>query len=164
MEILFRPMTEDDWTSVVEIYRQGIETKNATFESEIPTWDLWDSSHLKTCRILATIDNSIVAWAALLPVSKRKVYSGVAEISIYVSNLYKGLGIGSILLEKLLIDSEKEGFWTLQAVIFPENAASLKIHQDLGFRKVGIRERIGNMEGVWRDTILLERRSMIAGK
>jgi phosphinothricin acetyltransferase len=164
MEVVFRPMTKEDWPSVSEIYRQGIETKNATFETIIPTWDNWDSSHLSTCRIVASIGNSIVAWAALVPVSRRKVYSGVAEISVYVSNKYKGLRVGTRLLEKLITQSEKDGFWTLQAVIFPENIASLKIHLDLGFRKVGFREKIGNMDGNWRDTILLERRSETVGK
>jgi L-amino acid N-acyltransferase YncA len=164
MKVTIRPMTIEDWIPVAEIYRQGIETRNATFETEIPTWDKWDSSHLKSCRIVASAVNTTVAWAALVPVSKRKVYSGVAEISIYVSNKYKGQGIGTRLLEKLITESEKEGFWTLQAVIFPENIASLKIHQDLGFRKVGFREKIGKMDGNWRDTILLERRSKIAGK
>lgn len=163
MKVAFRPMREEDWISVAEIYRQGIETGNATFEMEIPAWDKWDSSHLRTCRIVATIGKSIVAWAALVPVSKRKVYSGVAEISIYVSDKYQGHGIGTRLLENLITKSEKEGFWTLQAVIFPENIVSLKIHQDLGFRKVGFREKIGKMDGNWRETILLERRSKIAG-
>ena len=163
MEVAFRPMTEEDWISVAEIYTQGIKTGNATFETEIPAWNKWDSSHLRTCRIVAVVEESIVAWAALVPVSGRKVYSGVAEISIYVSDKFKGHRIGKKLLEKLITESEMEGFWTLQAVVFPENTASLKIHQDLGFRKVGFREKIGNMDGNWRDTILLERRSRIVG-
>jgi len=163
MEVALRPMIEDDWDSVAEIYRQGIETGNATFETNIPSWDKWSSTHLKACRIVATIENSIVAWAALVSVSERNVYSGVAEVSIYVSNNFKGLKIGTILLEKLISESEKEGFWTLQAVIFSENLASLKMHQDLGFRMVGVREKIGNMKGIWRNTILLERRSKIVG-
>ena len=164
MKLAFRPLTGNDWISVAEIYRQGIETKNATFETEIPAWEKWDSSHLSTCRIVATIEDSIVAWAALVLVSKRKVYSGVAEISIYVSDNYKRQGIGTKLLKKLITESEKEGFWTLQAVIFPENIVSLKIHQNMGFRKVGYREKIGNIDCIWRDTILLERRSTIVGK
>lgn len=164
MEVIFRPMTNEDWIPVAEIYRQGIETRNATFETEIPAWDEWDSSHLKSCRIIASTGDSIVAWAALIPVSKRKVYAGVAEISIYVSDEYKRQGIGSRLLGRLITESEKEGFWTLQAVIFPENITSLKIHQDLGFRKVGFREKIGKIDGIWRDTILLERRSKMTGK
>ena len=164
MEVTFRPMIKNDWFSVAEIYRQGIETGNATFETEIPSWERWDSAHLKSCRIIATYDNQIVAWAALIPDSRREVYRGVAEISIYVSNEFKGLGIGSQLIRKLIIESEKEGFWTLQASIFPENTASLKIHLDSGFRKVGFREKIGKMKDIWRDTILLERRSGIFNK
>jgi phosphinothricin acetyltransferase len=156
-------MVKEDWISVAEIYKQGIETGNATFETEIPSWDKWDSTHIKSCRIVAIYDNLIVAWAALVPVSERKVYSGVAEISIYVSNKFKALKIGTRLLEKLIGESEKEGFWTLQAVIFPENMPSLKIHQDLEFKMVGFREKIGNMNGTWRDTILLERRSKKVG-
>ncbi len=163
MKVLFRPMTKDDWTQVAEIYKQGIETKNATFETEIPTWDKWDSAHIKTCRIVVTIEDSIAGWAALVPVSGRKVYSGVGEVSIYVSNRFKGLRIGTMLLDKLVIESEIEGFWTLQALIFPENTASLKMHKNQGFRIVGYRENIGKMDGIWRDTILLERRSKKIG-
>jgi phosphinothricin acetyltransferase len=157
----FRQMTPSDWTAVAEIYKQGIDTGNATFQHEIPTWDEWDKTHLKTCRILAEGKKHVVGWAALLPVSGRSVYSGVAEVSVYVSTDYRGKGIGSELLKKLIYESEKEGFWTLQAVIFPENKASLKIHKDYGFREVGYREKIGKMKGIWRNTVLLERRSSI---
>jgi L-amino acid N-acyltransferase YncA len=159
MQVLFREMKSEDWIPVAEIYLQGIRSGNATFETEVPSWEKWDSSHLKLCRITALLDGEIVAWAALVPVSARKVYSGVAEVSIYVSESHKGKGIGRSLLEKLISESETEGFWTLQAVIFPENLASLKIHQDLGFRKVGFREKIAKMNSVWRDTVLLEKRS-----
>lgn len=156
-------MTDDDWSQVAEIYKQGIETKNATFATEIPSWDNWNSTHIKTCRIVATVENSFAAWAALVPVSARKVYSGVGEVSIYVSDKFKGLGVGTKLLEKLIAESEKDGFWTLQAVIFPENAASLKMHINNGFRIIGSREKIGQMNEIWRDTILLERRSKRIG-
>jgi phosphinothricin acetyltransferase len=159
MQVLFRQMRSEDWVSVSEIYLEGIKSGNATFETEVPSWEKWDSSHLKPCRITALLDGEIVAWAALVTVSARKVYSGVAEVSIYVSDTHKGKGIGRSLLERLISESETEGFWTLQAVIFPENLASLKIHHDLGFRKVGFREKIAMMNDKWRDTILFERRS-----
>lgn len=156
-------MTEKDWPSVAEIYRQGIETRNATFEKDVPTWEKWNAGHLPVCRIVATSDNSVVAWAALTPVSGRCVYAGVAEVSVYVSNSHKGLKIGTKILEKLISESEDGGIWTLQAGIFSENKASIKIHENLGFRIVGYREKIGKMDGVWRDTILLERRSKNMG-
>jgi L-amino acid N-acyltransferase YncA len=163
MEIFFRPMTSDDWMSVAEIYRQGIETGNATFQREIPTWDEWHNGQITSCRIVAIIQNEIVGWAALTAVSRRCVYAGVAEVSVYVSNKYRGQKIGTKLLDKLIFESENEKFWTLQAGIFPENIASLKIHEELGFRKIGNREKIGKMNGIWRDTLLLERRSKIIG-
>ena len=162
IEVRFRSLRKKDWDSVAEIYKQGIETGNATFETEIPSWDKWDSKHLKICRIVAEYEKKVIAWAALVPVSAREVYSGVAEITIYVSDKYQGLKIGTKLLEKMITGSEKSGIWTLQAVIFPENKASLKIHQKHGFREVGYREKIGKMNGNWRDTILLERRSKVA--
>lgn len=163
MEIIFRPMTPDDWKNVSEIYRQGIETGNATFQQEIPTYTDWDNGHLKNCRIVAIKDYEVAGWAALTPVSGRCVYAGVAEVSVYVADKHRGHKIGHKLLEKLIIESENEKLWTLQAGIFPENIASLKIHEALGFRKIGHRERIGQMNGIWRDTILLERRSKLIG-
>lgn len=156
-------MTADDWKNVSEIYRQGIETGNATFQQEIPTYTDWDNGHLKNCRIVAIKDNEVAGWAALTPVSGRCVYAGVAEVSVYVADKNRGHKIGHKLLEKLIIESENEKLWTLQAGIFPENIASLKIHEALGFRKIGHRERIGQMNGIWRDTILLERRSKLIG-
>jgi L-amino acid N-acyltransferase YncA len=163
MNITLRPLNPDDWPSVARIYRQGIETGNATFQKEVPSWEAWNSAHIKTCRIVASADNEIVGWAALTPVSGRCVYAGVAEVSVYVASDHKGKKIGTILLESLILESESEGFWTLQAGIFPENNASLKLHENLGFRKVGFRERIGKMENIWRDTVLLERRSKVVG-
>lgn len=156
-------MKAADWTNVAEIYRQGIETGNATFQQEIPTWDDWNNGHIKSCRIVAEIDNEIVGWAALTAVSGRCVYAGVAEVSVYISNKYRGQKIGTKLLDKLIAESENEKHWTLQAGIFPENIASLKIHEELGFRKIGHREKIGKMNGIWRDTVLLERRSKVIG-
>ena len=161
--MIFRPMTADDWKNVSEIYRQGIETGNATFQQEIPTYTDWDNGHLKNCRIVAIKDNEVAGWAALTPVSGRCVYAGVAEVSVYVADKNRGHKIGHKLLEKLIIESENEKLWTLQAGIFPENIASLKIHEALGFRKIGHRERIGQMNGIWRDIILLERRSKLIG-
>lgn len=160
-ELIFRPITSNDWISIAEIYRQGIETGNATFQLEVPRWDDWDAGHLKTCRILAEIDGIVAGWAALTAVSGRCVYAGVAEVSVYVANQFKRKKTGTRLLEKLITESVTAGIWTLQAGIFPENQASLKIHYTLGFRQVGFREKIGKMDGVWRDTILLERRSTV---
>jgi len=163
MEITFKTMTANDWKSVAEIYKQGIETGNATFQQEIPTWNDWDNGHIKSCRIVACMENEIVGWAALSSVSARKVYAGIAEVSIYVANKYRGHGIGYKLLEKTITESESENFWTLQVGIFPENQASLHIHKKLNFREIGYRERIGKMNGTWRNTVLLERRSKIVG-
>lgn len=159
LEISFRSMADDDWRSIAKIYKQGIETNNATFEQEIPTQSDWDKKYLQSCRIVAVINDEIAGWAALSPVSARNVYRGVAEVSVYVDSEYHGRKIGSKLLEQLINESEKNNIWTLQAGIFPENEASIKMHTGLGFRIVGFREKIGKMNGVWRDTILLERRS-----
>jgi phosphinothricin acetyltransferase len=163
MDINLRELRPDDWDSVAAIYRQGIETGNATFQTEVPPWESWDSAHLKTCRIVACLGSEITGWAALTPVSGRCVYAGVAEVSVYVSSQYQGRKIGSMLLRKLITESENSGLWTLQSSVFPENLPSLKIHHNLGFRKVGIRKKIGKMNGKWRDTVLLERRSKISG-
>jgi L-amino acid N-acyltransferase YncA len=159
MQIQLRSLKQEDWGAVADIYRQGIETGNATFQKDVPSWDDWNAGHLKTCRIVASHENEVIGWAALTPVSGRCVYAGVAEVSVYVSNHFKGQKIGTRLLEALISESEKEGIWTLQASIFRENGLSLKLHENLGFREVGYREKIGKMDGVWRDTILLERRS-----
>ncbi|MBT2739961.1 GNAT family N-acetyltransferase [Bacillus sp. ISL-77] len=156
-------MEQDDWGQVREIYLEGIATGNATFQKEAPSWEEWDSGHVKECRLVALLEDKVLGWAALTPVSGRCVYSGVAEVSIYVSQSNNGKGIGSRLLNSLIEQSEQNGFWTLQSGIFPENVASLKLHSKHGFREVGRRERIGKMDGVWRDTILLERRSNIVG-
>lgn len=157
--LIFRPMKNSDWKSVVDIYRQGLETGNATFETKTKSKSHWNKNHLKSCRIIAVLNNKIVGWAALSPVSNRKVYEGVAEVSIYIDEKYRGIKIGSKLLNELIIESEKKGIWTLQASIFPENIASIKMNRKSGFRKVGIRKKIGKMDGKWRDTLLMERRS-----
>jgi phosphinothricin acetyltransferase len=161
--IEYRPMVATDYEQVAQIYQQGIATGNATFQQNIPTWEDWDESHLKNCRTVGIMDNKIVGWAALTAVSSRCVYAGVAEVSVYVATNYRGLKIGTKLLEYLIEESEASNIWTLQAGIFPENIASIKIHELLGFRIVGKREKIGKMNGKWRDTLLLERRSVKIG-
>jgi L-amino acid N-acyltransferase YncA len=163
MEVDIRGLVKEDWSSVAEIYMQGINSGNATFETEETVWDQWDEGHLQTCRLVAILYDKIIGWAALSPVSSRSAYSGIAEVSIYVSDQFTGHGVGTKLLETLISESEKVGIWTLQASIFPENAASLKMHGNAGFRRVGFRERIGMLSGRWRDTILVERRSKTAG-
>jgi len=152
-------MTERDWDQVREIYAEGIASGDATFETEPPGWDAWDSAHIKSPRLVVREGSEVLAWAALTPVSARRVYRGVAEASVYVRASARRAGLGSQLLEALIRASEEEGFWTLQAHIFPENEASLRLVRKFGFRDVGVRERLGQMNGVWRDVLLLERRS-----
>jgi L-amino acid N-acyltransferase YncA len=161
--LVFKQMEAADWLSVAEIYKQGIETGNATFQQKTPTWQDWDKGHFKKCRIVAVIENELAGWVALTPVSERCAYVGVAEVSVYVADKFRGQKIGSRLLQKLIGESERENIWTLQAGIFPENTASLVIHEKLGFRKVGYRDRIGKLNGKWRNTVLLERRSKKTG-
>lgn len=153
----------DDWDAVKQIYEEGIATGNATFQQKAPGWKDWNNDHLQHSRIVAKEEDTILGWAALTPVSGRCVYVGVAEVSVYVSDKARGKGFGKLLLQKLIEESEANNIWTLQAGIFPENIASIKIHQDCGFRIIGVRERIGQMNGKWRDTILMERRSKIIG-
>jgi L-amino acid N-acyltransferase YncA len=157
------PMTEQDWPAVREIYLQGIATGNATFEKSVPEWKDWDERHLPSCRLVARSGNRALGWAALSPVSSRCVYGGVAEVSIYVAEDARGHGVGRQLLDALVNASEQNGIWTLQAGIFPENQASIRLHQQAGFRIVGRRERLGCMNGVWRDIVLMERRSAVVG-
>lgn len=151
------------WSSVEEIYRQGIATKNATFETDSPGWDAWNARHYLHSRLVAQDDQQILGWAALSPVSTRRVYQGVAEVSVYVAESARGRGVGRALLLALIEQSEENAIWTLQAGIFPENAASIGLHESLGFRQVGRREKLGQLRGIWRDVILLERRSLKAG-
>jgi phosphinothricin acetyltransferase len=157
------PMSPEQWPEVSAIYEQGIKTGNATFETSAPSWEAWDRGHMKDCRLVAIEEVAVLGWAALTPVSDRCVYAGVAEVSVYVSEQARGRGIGRKLLQELIEQSEKKGIWTLQAGIFPENAMSIKIHEDCGFRIMGRRERIGKMNGIWRDTLIMERRSSKAG-
>lgn len=151
------------WHQVKTIYEEGIHTGHATFETTAPAWEVWDQGHVKECRIVAKEGDTLLGWAALSPVSGRCVYAGVAEVSVYVSADARGKGVGKLLLEQLIKESEAANLWTLQAGIFPENVASVKLHEACGFRILGKRERIGTMNGVWRDTLLLERRSKTVG-
>ncbi|HWS88919.1 MAG TPA: GNAT family N-acetyltransferase [Pyrinomonadaceae bacterium] len=152
------------WPEVRAVYLEGLATGDATFETEAPDWGRWDASHLRACRLVALAEGGRVAgWAALSPVSAREVYAGVAEVSVYVGADFRGRRVGRALLEALVRESEAEGIWTLQASIFPENVASVALHESCGFRPVGRRERVGKLRGRWRDTVLLERRSRVAG-
>lgn len=162
--ILINAMQPADWPQVRAIYEEGIRTGNATFEKAAPAWDAWDAQHLAHCRLVARAGNDVIGWAALAPVSETCAYAGVAEASLYVAERARGRGVGARLLGALIIDSEREDIWTLQAGIFPENHASLALFQRKGFRVVGTRERLGELDGVWRDVLLLERRSRVAGR
>jgi L-amino acid N-acyltransferase YncA len=159
MDIMVSPMRDEEWDAVQAIYREGIATGDATFETTVPEWEVWDRNHLREPRLVARQNDRVVGWAALSPVSGRRVYAGVTEVSVYVSAPATGKGIGKALLRALVAESERIGIWTLQASIFRENVASIALHRACGFREVGYRERIGQMNGVWRDTILMERRS-----
>jgi phosphinothricin acetyltransferase len=152
-------LVETHWPQVKDIYERGIASGNATFQTTAPTWEEWDRGHIKTSRLIALKDDNILGWAALSAVSARAVYAGVAEVSIYIHPDAQGQGVGSLLMETLIKESEQQHFWTLQAGIFPENIASIRLHEKHGFRLVGRRERIGQMNGIWRDTVLMERRS-----
>lgn len=161
MQVL--PLTFDHWPQVKAIYKSGIATGNATFQLSAPEWEEWDRSHVHHSRIVMVENDVVLGWAVLTPVSGRCVYAGVAEVSVYVLQAVQGKGIGKKLLQALIHTSEQQNTWTLQAGIFPENKASIKIHLDSGFRIIGTRERIGKMNNIWRDTILLERRSKTIG-
>ena len=163
MPVQIVAMLPAHWEAVKRIYEEGIATGNATFQDKAPTQEEWDASHLKSCRYVAVDRDEVLGWAALTPVSGRCVYAGVAEVSVYVGERGRGKGIGKKLLEHLINESEREGLWTLQAGIFPENVSSIALHEKAGFRMIGRRERIGKMHGVWRDTLLLERRSNTTG-
>ncbi len=163
MQLQILPLSAADWPAVRTIYEQGIATGNATFQKSAPEWDAWDAAHLPHCRLLARSAGEVLAWVALSPVSSRCVYAGVAEVSIYVAARARGRGIGIALLSALVEASERDNFWTLQAGIFPENTASIELFRKAGFRVLGRRERLGQMDGRWRDVILMERRSQIAG-
>ena len=159
MKYVIDQMSASDWEQVRAIYLEGIRSGDSTFETEAPAWEQWDDAHLQVARLAARDGERVLGWAALSPVSKRRVYRGVAELTVYVSETARGRGLGRALLEALIAESERNGIWTLQASIFPENVASVALHRRCGFREVGRRERIGMMNGRWRDTLLFERRS-----
>jgi len=156
--LLIRAFEERDWPAVKAIFEQGVATRRATFETEAPSWEDWDGAHLPL-RLVAEEDSDVLGWAALVPYSSRECYRGVAESSVYVAERARGLGVGRVLMERLVHDSEEAGYWTLQAGVFPENEESLALHRRVGFRVVGVRERIGRLDGEWKDVVLLERRS-----
>ena len=157
------PMTAEDATGVLAIYREGIESGQATFEVETPSWAEWDASHHPFARLVARCEGTVVGWAALTPVSRRRCYAGVADVSVYVAAGFRGQGVGRRLLEALIAAAERHGIWTLQGATFPENTASLRLQLACGFREVGRRRRIGQLRGEWRDTVLTERRSTVVG-
>ena len=156
-------MHDADWDAVRAIYAEGIATGNASIETEPPAWEIWNARHWKRCRLVARSGGAVVGWVALGPYSMRVAYHGVAEISIYVAARERGKGIGRMLLQAVIAESERQGIWTLQAGIFPENDISIALHTKFGFRVVGTRERLGKLNGEWRNVVLLERRSTVAG-
>jgi len=166
LDFALLPMQSVDYPSVSRIFTQGIETGNATYDTSAAVWEDWDAKHLMHSRwvVKSANEGSVLGWAALSPVSSRVVFSGVAELSIYVDTDYLGKGLGNVLMEAVVASSEENGIWMLQSGIFPENQASIGMHEKFGFRLVGRRERIGKMaNGIWRDIVLLERRSLIVG-
>jgi L-amino acid N-acyltransferase YncA len=158
-----RDLRIEDWPEVAQIFEEGIRTGVATFETEVPSWEDWDSAHLPEHRFVAERSGRVVGWIALAPVSSRCCYSGVAEVSAYVGEEARGEGFGRQLLARLIESSERGGIWTLETGVFPENEPSLALLQRFGFRIVGTRERIGLMHGMWRDVVFLERRSEVVG-
>jgi L-amino acid N-acyltransferase YncA len=160
--MIVRELEPDDWPAVRAIYEEGIRSGNATFETDAPSWEAWDSGHTEL-RLVAERDGAVVGWAALSPTSSRCCYRGVAEVSVYVAEAARGVGVGRALLERLVERSEDEGYWTLSAGVFPENEASLRLHQACGFRHLGTHNGLGELGGVWRDVAILERRSTLVG-
>lgn len=158
------PLLPADWPAVSAIYAEGIATRNATFETELPSWTHWDATHLADCRFVARDDAGVVGWVALSPVSRRACYRGVCEVSVYVRESARGRGVGRALMQRVIDASEAAGIWTLQGSTFPENTASIGLQMSCGFRVLGRRERVAQLDGVWRDTVLMERRSLRVGR
>ena len=163
MDIEIVPLASSHWPAVRSIYEEGLASGNATFETSAPEWEEWSRSHLEPCRLVAIGGPDVVGWAALSDVSDRCVYAGVAEVSVYVADAARGQGIGRKLLEAVIEASERAGLWTIEAGMFPQNDASIRLHRSCGFRVIGTRERIGKMNGVWRDVVRMERRSPTVG-
>ncbi|HEY5584861.1 MAG TPA: GNAT family N-acetyltransferase [Ruminiclostridium sp.] len=164
MDYKLEEMTKLDWDQVSQIYKEGIETGIATFQEVVPTWENWDNDHISSCRIVIRLGNKVLGWGALSPTSSRCVYEGVAEVSIYIGDNYRGKGLGKILLEEIIKQSEENGFWMLQSGIISENKVSIILHEKCGFRELGIREKVAKMSNrKWYDVVLMERRSKIVG-
>jgi L-amino acid N-acyltransferase YncA len=163
LSLIVDALTPADWEAVRTIYQEGVATGQASFEDDAPLWPDWDAAHHPHCRLVARHEGRVIGWAALSPISRRKVYAGVAEVSVYVAANCRGRGVGKELLQAIIEASERAGIWTLQASSFAENTASVALQQSCGFRLVGRRERIGRLNGVWRDTIFTERRSRVVG-
>jgi phosphinothricin acetyltransferase len=162
-DLKIRKMEASDWPIVSKIYTEGIATSFATFETNTPTYEAWNSAHMPACRIVVLENNKVLGWAALSPVSSRCVYGGIAEVSVYVAEASRGKGAGKLLMETLIKQSEAEGIWTIQSGIFPENKGSIELHKKVGFRYIGKRERVGKLDGLWKDNLLFERRSKTVG-
>ena len=164
MKVAIEPLTEADWSTVRRIFEEGIATGNATLEVEAPTWPEWDASHRRTCRFVARRNGEVVGWVALSAPPPRRVYAGVAWLSVYVAGSERRRGVGRALMEALIPASEAEGVWTLQAGVLSDNRGSLALHERAGFRRIGVQERLGrDGRGRWRDVVLLERRSRVVG-
>ena len=157
--MIIENLQEKHWEEVAKIYQNGIDTKSATFRTQVPIWNDWNETHFQHSRFVVLENELVLGWCAIAPVSKRLAYKGVAEVSVYVSLKHIGKGIGSILLQSLIKSSEENGIWTLYSSLFPENEGSVQLHSKNGFRKIGIREKIAQQDGIWRDTVLYERRS-----
>ena len=163
VEVTLQAVTAADWEPIRAIYLEGIASGQATFETEAPTWEEWDATHHPFARFVTRREERVVGWAALAPVSRRPCYAGVAEVSVYVAADTRGEGVGRRLLEAIIAESERRGIWTLQGAAFPENASSLRLQRRCGFREIGRRVRIARLHGVWRDTVITERRSPVVG-
>jgi len=153
--------SEEDWEKIKAIYKEGIETGYSTLETEVPTWENWEKNLVEECKLVARSQDEVLGWAVISKFSSRKVYSGVADVSIYIKESARGKGLGEKLLDALIEESEKQGYWTLQSKIFPNNTVSIKLHLKCGFRKVGIREGLGKRKGKSQDILLMERRSKV---
>ncbi len=160
---MIRAITSTDATEILHIYDLGLQTRNATFEVKVPTWKEWDNKHHLHSRLALVEEDQILGWAALAPFSKREVYNGVAEVSIYIHPAHSGKGIGSKLMQELIRSSEENKIWTLFSSVFPENQATIRLHTKFGFNLLGRREKIAQLDGIWRDTLIFERRSKIVG-